>query len=90
MLVLSCDAIDVTDPNFNDQNIGVWEIGRGNNYTYIEITGSEVSFYYYDGVYRCSDINVTLFKIYKPMECIPSSHWTKVPVLNLSLWVFKE
>ena len=57
MLVLSCDAIDVTDPNFNDQNIGVWEDWTGgNNYTYIEITSSEVSFYYYDGVYRCSDI----------------------------------
>lgn len=57
MLVLSCDAIDVTDPNFNDQNIGVWEDWTGgNNYTYIEITSSEVSFYYFDGFYRCSDI----------------------------------
>ena len=60
MLVLSCDAIDVTDPNFNDQNIGVWEDWTGgNNYTYIEITSSEVSFYYYDGVYRCRILSVT-------------------------------
>ena len=26
LLVLStCDAIDVMDPNFNDRNIGIWE-----------------------------------------------------------------
>lgn len=56
-VLLSCDAIDVTDPNFNDQNIGVWEDWTGgNDYTYIEITSSEVTFYYYNGVYRCSDI----------------------------------
>ena len=56
-VLLSCDAIDVTDPNFNDQNIGVWEDWTGgNNYTYIEITSSEVTFYYYNGVYRCSEI----------------------------------
>ena len=57
VVLLSCDAIDVTDPNFNDQNIGVWEDWTGgNDYTYIEITSSEVTFYFYNGFYRCSEI----------------------------------
>jgi len=57
VVLLSCDAIDVTDPNFNDQNIGVWEDWTGgNDYTYIEITSSEVTFYFYNRVYRCSEI----------------------------------
>ena len=56
-MLLSCDAIDVTDPNFNDQNIGIWEYWTGgNDYTYIEITSSEVTFYFYNGFYQCSEI----------------------------------
>ena len=46
LLVLStCDAIDVMDPNFNDRNIGIWEKWTDdNNYTYIEISENEVVF----------------------------------------------
>ena len=56
LLVLStCDAIDVMDPNFNDRNIGIWEKWTDdNNYTYIEISENEVTFYFYNEIYRCS------------------------------------
>lgn len=56
LLILStCDAIDVMDPNFNDRNIGVWEKWtEDNNYTYIEISENEVTFYFYNDIYRCS------------------------------------
>lgn len=56
LLILStCDAIDVMDPNFNDRNIGMWEKWtEDNNYTYIEISENEVTFYFYNDIYRCS------------------------------------
>jgi len=56
LFVLStCDAIDVMDPNFNDRNIGIWEKWTDdNNYTYIEISENEVTFYFYNEIYRCS------------------------------------
>jgi hypothetical protein len=55
VLGVQCDAVDVTDPNFNDQNIGVWEDWTGgNDYTYLEIGSNQVTFYYYNGLYRCS------------------------------------
>tara|TARA_B100000989_G_scaffold297683_1_gene284314 strand:- start:3511 stop:4353 length:843 start_codon:yes stop_codon:yes gene_type:complete len=54
-ILSTCDAIDVMDPNFNDRNIGVWEKWtEDNNYTYIEISENEVTFYFYNDIYRCS------------------------------------
>ncbi|MEL0010655.1 MAG: hypothetical protein VW868_03745 [Bacteroidota bacterium] len=75
LISVQCDGVDVTDPNFNDQNIGVWEDWTGgNDYTYLEITSNEVTFYFYNGLYRCSEV-----KTYSIADIQANGIYTLVP-----------